>query len=279
MKKQQSISPTTDIFKQVVYFCPCGGHHDQDRGNLLKKLEEISEKVICFSCPQGGIQAGQAADIIKSSSLVVHWNGSSVGSFWVTELCRAFDIPYVIVEMGLLPQKETYIFDKEGICCRSKSLGKNLKLKKEFKYDLSKVVFVCQLEFDTTVYHYSKFKNNEEFIDHYVSSMNINPSNVIICPHPRNPNITSKYKISNKKTINECSDCSLAIGISSTTMYEIALAGKNVMVVGEYNKGVHPINRHKNIKDLEQLILNQQINHKDSAEKTKQIILKTLNIQ
>lgn len=267
---------TNNIFDQVVYFCPYGGHNDQDRGNLLKKLEEISKKVICFSCPQGGIQAGQAADIIKSSSLVVHWNGSSIGSFWVTEICKTFNIPYVIVEMGLLPQKETYIFDKEGICCRSASLGKNIKLREDPKKDLSKVVFVCQLEFDSTVYHYSNFKNNEHFIDHYVNSMNINPDNVTVCPHPRNPRVSSKYRISTKKTIDECADCSLAIGISSTTMYEIALSGKNIMVVGQFDKGVHPINRHKNIHDVEKLILDHQVSYKDGADKLRRLILKIL---
>lgn len=270
------ISSTNNLFKKVVYFCPYGGHEDQDRGNLLNKLKEISDEVICFSCPNGGLQAGEAAKIIKSSSLVVHWNGSSIGSFWVTEICRNFDIPYVIAELGLLPQKNTYIFDKEGICCRSKSLGENIIKRKKTNFDLSKVVFVCQLEFDSTVYHYSDFKNNEEFIDYYVNLYKLEAENVVVCPHPRNLNVKSKYKISKKRTIDECSNSSLAIGISSTTMYEIALSGKEVLVVGEYNKGVHPINRHKNIKDVEKLIMDRQVYHLDSAEKTKKVILKTL---
>jgi len=213
----------------------------------------------------GTVNALSAYDIskrIKGSDFVVIWNGSEVGCFWVKEICTMFKIPYCIIERGLFPQdKNNFVIDREGICCRSESIKESYfdqnQLKKSLEtisshYSLrnikrqtaiNKTVFVFQLSFDSTVYHYSDFSSNENMVDNYVSQNNIDPSSVVVCPHPRERNINSKYKISKNRTIKECEDAKLAVGISSTTMYEILGLGCPVDILGGNSSFIHPINR------------------------------------
>ena len=243
-----------------------------DSSNQRDSLKNLAiDKILKVFQPEdmlylgGTVNANIAYDIskhIKKSDFVVIWNGSEVGCFWVREICNMFDIPYCIIERGLFPQgKNNFIIDKEGICCRSESIKESCFDQNQLKENLetinahyserglrrrtaiNKTVFVFQLRFDSTVYHYSDFDSNENMVDHYVSKNNIDPSSVVICPHPRERNITSKYKISTNPTIKECEDAKLAVGISSTTMYEILGLGCPVDVLGGNSSFTHPINR------------------------------------
>ena len=114
-------------------------------------------------------------------------------------------------------------------------------------------------------------------VDAFVADNNIDINNVVICPHPRNRNIKSKYKISNKPTIKECQDAKLAVGISSTTMYEILGIGCPVKVLGGNKRLVHPINREWNDKKLIiPCILQNQFDIKDNVDIIKHKIEKNL---
>ena len=111
-------------------------------------------------------------------------------------------------------------------------------------------------------------------VDFFVEKHNINKSDVVICPHPRNINVKSKYKISNKKTIKECEDAKLAVGISSTTMYEILGMGCPVEILGGNDKLIHPINREWSSKKLIiPCILQNQFESSDPKDQ----ILKKIN--
>jgi hypothetical protein len=241
------------------------------------KLTQIAGKLNLVKAPHTGYEAFDAAKKLKSSSLVIIWNGSEGGAFWAIEVCRAFKIPYVIIERGLLPQAHHYIVDSEGICCRSRSLGEPVRKKQDEKLNLNKVAFVMQLEFDTTMYHYCPFNDNEDFIDHYVKELGIPTSSVVVCPHPRNPNPQTKYLKATQSTAEECKSATLAIGVSSTTMYEIAFNGTPVLVVGDHPDAPHPLNRHENVEAVQELILSHQFSVHDNIQKVKEVLERTAN--
>ena len=256
---------------KITLFDSAGSFRDSFKTQLLKYLAKAypNAEIAGLMCDNNAFTVHKFSKHIKTSDMVVIWNGSEMGCFWAKEICKAFNKPFCVVERGLFPQgNSNFIVNKEGICCRSESIQEKyldksnldqfkktisehfLKNNLEYKNPEEKYVFVFQLEFDSTVYHYSNFLSNEDMVDKFVKSNKINPSKVVICPHPRNRNIESKYKVSQKRTIEECQNAKLAIGISSTTMYEILAMGCPVKVLGGNNKLVHPINRQWYDKNL-----------------------------
>jgi len=249
-----------------------------------------------YCCDKNSIQSYQTAKNLKESDMAFIWNGSEIGCFWFKELCQYFKIPYCIVERGLFPQApDNFIIDSDGICCRSKSLNESSLVQGEVennicqikKYYLDrkiqrkkpkdKYVFVFQLDFDSTVYHYSNYTSNEQMVDDFVAKHKVSPDSVVVCPHPRNKNIKSKYKISDKQTIKECEDAVLAIGISSTTMYEIHGMGCPVKVLAGNQDLIHPINRQWSDKNLIiPCVLQNQFDIKDNSDIIKRKIDKNL---
>jgi hypothetical protein len=284
--------------EKACFFDSSGCFTDPLKKTLLHCIGRIypNLELTGISCAGDAFKIHATAQSIKNCDAVFIWNGSEIGCFWVKEICKNFNIPYCVFERGLFPQSSSnFVVDKEGICCRSESLkkenldkseiNKNLKIVKkhyinnklERKKAKNKVVFVFQLEFDSTVYHYSQYKNNEQMVDFFVEKNKINKEDVIICPHPRNRSIKSKYTISNKRTIKECEDAELAVGISSTTMYEIAGMGCPVEVLGGNESLIHPINRSwKNKEDVLCCILQNQFDVSDKEESIKEKINKNV---
>ena len=283
---------------RICFFDSSGSFQDSFRGQLTNYLFKAypDSDIVGIRCDNNAFSVYNCSKEIKSSDLVVIWNGSEMGCFWAKEVCRSFNIPFCVIERGLFPQGESnFVVDKEGICCRSESIQEKyldksnlnelkkrvsdyfLKHNLEYKKPEDKYVFVLQLEFDSTVYHYSNFSSNEEMVDKFVKSNKINPSKVVICPHPRNKNIESKYRVSKKRTIEECQNAKLAIGISSTTMYEILGMGCPVKVLGDNDKLIHPINRQWSNKNLIiPTILQNQLESSDDGNTIKYKIEKNL---
>lgn len=283
---------------KITLFDSAGSFKDSFKTQLLKYLAKAypNAEIAGLMCDNNAFTVHKFSKHIKTSDMVVIWNGSEMGCFWAKEICKTFNKPFCVVERGLFPQGNSNFFvDKEGVCCRSESIQEKyldksnldqfkktisehfLKNNLEYKNPEEKYVFVFQLEFDSTVYHYSNFLSNEDMVDKFVTSNKINPSKVVICPHPRNKNIESKYKVSQKRTIEECQNAKLAIGISSTTMYEILAMGCPVKVLGGNNKLVHPINRQWSDKNLIiPTILQNQLESTDDADTIKYKIEKNL---
>lgn len=283
---------------KIAFYDSSGSFNDGFRPHLIKYINKAypDSHIFGLKCDSNAFNVHRISKEIKSSDMVVIWNGSEFGCFWVKEICKTFNIPYCVTERGLFPQgKSNFMVDREGICCRSESIQekyldksnlnelKNIiyhhyaKNNLEYKNPEEKYVFVLQLEFDSTVYHYSNFSSNEDMIDKFVHSNQIDSSKVIVCPHPRNKNINSKYKISTNKTIEECQSAKLAIGISSTTMYEILGMGCPVKILGGNNKLIHPINRQWSDKNLIiPTILQNQIESTDDADTIRHKIEKNL---
>ena len=283
---------------KITLFDSAGTFKDRLKNQLVKYLSKAypGVNIIGITCDNNAFSVHEFSKNIKTSDIVVIWNGSEMGCFWAKEVCKTFNIPFCIIERGLFPQGDSnFIIDKEGICCRSESIQEKyldrsnlnqfkktvsdyfLKHNLEYKKPEDKYVFVLQLEFDSTVYHYSNFSSNEEMVDKFVRSNKIDPSKVVVCPHPRNKNIESKYRVSKKRTIEECQNAKLAIGISSTTMYEILAMGCPVKVLGGSDKLIHPINRQWSDKNLIiPTILQNQIELTDDADTIRYKIEKNL---
>lgn len=283
---------------KIALFDSSGSFQDGFRSQLTNYLFKAypNSDIIGLKCDNNALSAYRSSEEIKSSDIVIIWNGSEIGCFWVKQICKTFNIPFCVVERGLFPQGQSnFIVDREGICCRSESIQEkyldksNLNQLKntisnhfiennlEYKNPEDKYVFVFQLEFDSTVYHYSNFDSNENMVDRFINSNKIEPSKVVVCPHPRNKGIKSKYKISKNKTIQECQNAKLAIGISSTTMYEILGMGCPVKVLGGNNKLIHPINRQWSNKNLIiPTILQNQLESSDDGDAIRYKIEKNL---
>lgn len=255
---------SSKIFKYISIYISSGAYKDPIKSKLIHCIKNIYPgcTIKLLSANSDAMIAFATSEIIKKSDLVIIWNGMEVGCFWVSEICKTFNIPYCIIERGLFPQSPTnFIVDRSGICCRSESINEkyldksklpelNAKIlsfynERNLKYKIGgdKYLFIFQLEFDSTVYHFSNYKSNEDMVDKFVSKHKICPSLVLVCPHPRNPNVKSKYKISKNKTIVECQTAKLVIGISSTTMYEALGMGCPIKILGGNKNLIHPINR------------------------------------
>lgn len=283
---------------KITLFDSSGNFRDSFKTQLVQYLSKAypDADIVGITCDNNAFAVHKFSKDIKTSDIVVIWNGSEMGCFWAKEVCKTFNTPFCIIERGLFPQgNSNFIVDKEGICCRSESIQEKyldksnlnqfkktvsdyfLKHNLEYKKPEDKYVFVLQLEFDSTVYHYSNFSSNEEMVDKFVRSNKIDPLKVVICPHPRNKNIESKYRVSKKRTIEECQNAKLAIGISSTTMYEILAMGCPVKVLGGNDKLIHPINRQWSDKNLIiPTILQNQIELTDDADTIRYKIEKNL---
>ena len=266
-----------------LFFDSMGFFDSSIKAGIINRLASIYGDMVCGSTITNAHEVVKLANIIKECDRVFIWNGTEIGCFWVIEICKVFKIPFCIIERGLFPQEQdNYMVDMEGICCRSKTLvpdNFNLKtLEINIKtvsnhYQNSglayvggsqKIVFVMQLDWDSTVYHYSKFRTNEEFIDSVVATNNLNHDDVVVCPHPRVPDVTTKYRVSTNPTVEEAQTASQVIGLTSTVLFETLGMGCPTTVFGGHKSMVdglvHPINRGwKDVRHLFSTILDNQI--------------------
>ena len=191
------------------------------------------------------------ADYIKYAKLVVIWNGMQRGGPLVTNLCKIRNIPTVYIEWGLLPQSTTYLIDPKGftgnsILCEDISWVNETDLLKlyETRLDLQEqyplsdrgyVLVPLQIENDTQILQYTKYRNMNEFVRD-IEYMYPN-NKIIVKPHPKS---TAKRSF-NKAVISTepnflklASEASIVVGLTSTTLCEAAVLGKPVVSLGQH---------------------------------------------
>jgi hypothetical protein len=241
------------------------------------------------------------ANVIKNTnSIVVIWNNLKPFSIYAIDLCSRFDSDYVIIERGIVPSQgdDNYAFYANGICFDNTNISpenfdpntydKNVETIKNYyhsrnlhrKEPVEKIVFVGQLLFDSTITHYTRIDSYDTFIDSYIKekSIDTNKTEIVYCPHPRMSGVKSKYKISKKKTIEECLDAKYAVAISSTLIYELVGLNIPVKITG---KGPYkfPTERGWNeILKCHSTALDFHFNSQTEPEQIKTIIEKTINI-
>jgi hypothetical protein len=196
----------------------------------------------------------KTGDYIKYAKLVVIWNGMQQLGPLVTNLCDMRQIPKFYIEWGMLPQKETYFIDPTGFCGKS-ILCKDIswvnendllklyetRLDLQDKYPISDEGYILvplQIENDTQILQFTKYRNMKEFIRD-IEYMYPN-SKIIVKAHPQS---TAKRQF-DRAVVTEQKDfmllaskASLIVGLTSTTLYEAGILGKPVVALGD-----HPLN-------------------------------------
>ncbi len=193
----------------------------------------------------------KTANYIKYAKLVAIWNGMQQLGPLVTNICRIRNIPKFYIEWGMLPQSQTYLIDPTGFCGDS-ILSKDLswvnendlvrlyetRLDIQEKYPISDEGYILvplQIENDTQILHFTKYRNMEEFIKD-IEYMYPN-NKIVVKTHPQSK-ATRKFdraSISNSKDFMLlASKASLVVGLTSTTLYEAGILGKPVVALGDH---------------------------------------------
>ena len=223
------------------------GHNDPLKAPLTHKLQEIYGDVAIAHLTGINTEVANLARAIQKSDRVIIWNGVEMGCGFVKQQCGKFNKPFAIIERGLFPQREdNYILDRSGVGAHSwimhdllfnrvfpeKTLEaeeaiSNLKEERNFEYrGGTKLVVVGQLWHDSTVYSATNGESYDKMIDSFLEKNKaFKAEDVVFCPHPKEPNPKSKYKISTRSTLEECKEAALVVGISSTIFYELMAYG------------------------------------------------------
>lgn len=204
----------------------------------------------------------------KYSNFVVIWNGKQCFGPLVTEMCEKKNIPKCYMEWGMLPQSEHFFIDPKGFCGSSilkndLSWITNIDMDNMYKrrielqniYSIQNNGYILvpfQMENDSQVVFYSKYKNMYDFI---LDVINMFPNEkILIKLHPKSTktyltlwqkNINTLIKINpnisianiNSNFMNLASKALFIVGITSTTLYEAGVLGKKVISLGD-----HPLN-------------------------------------
>lgn len=195
----------------------------------------------------------RSSAFIMNASLVCIWNGKQLGSSLMTELCESRGIPRFHLEWGMLPQSETYFVDPYGFCGDS-ILNTDLtwvededmetykklqgQLQQEYAVgDDGYILVPLQRARDSQILYYTKYNNMQQFIDE-VQYMYPN-NRIVIKPHPKEPRIQinkGRCEIADPRIdfLALASKASVVVGLTSTSLYEAAIMGKNVVSMGDH---------------------------------------------
>lgn len=266
-------------------------YYNTHKHRLIDNLRKCAQRVASIQVIDRLYCNFSIRNEVLSADLCVIWNGFQMGSLFVTELCKQFGVPYIIIEQGLFPQEDTYIVDASGICERSSSFDDKKSpspellervrshyatrglLRTHVPRCTKKYLIVLQLSDDTTVYHTTRFRTMAEFVAYAYERFNAPDVEFVVCKHPKDPDVAFRpeknMRMATKSTIQESLDADLTIGISSTVLYEIAGTGCPVHVYAKK----HPLNRGvDNIEHLLCDIVNHQIPHKFTSEEFEKIV-------
>jgi UDP-N-acetylglucosamine 2-epimerase len=204
---------------------------------------------------------------------MVIWGGNQCYGPLVTKLCETKGIPKIYIEWGMLPQSENFLVDPCGFCGDSilnynldwieerdmnQLYNKREQLQKIYPIENHEYILVpMQLNNDTQVLYYTKYKNMNDFIEDLLLMY---PNNkIILKPHPKagiDPNAlydSLKNNIKhdnlsiadkNQNFMELASKAMFIVGLTSTTLYESAILGKNVITMGN-----HPLKTFHNQTD------------------------------
>ena len=264
--------------------------YNANRQNIIDDLRKCAERVVSIQVIDNLYCNFSIRNEVLSADICVIWNGSQMGTFFVIELCKQFGVPYVIMEQGLFPQESMYILDATGIRERASSFDDKKTPTPELLEHVrshyatrglsrtrvsggtKKYLIVLQLSHDTTVYHTTRFGTMAEFVAYAYEQFNAPGVEFVVCKHPKDPDVQFRpeknMRVATNSTVQESLNADLAIGISSTVLYEIAGTGCPVHVYAKK----HPLNRGvDNIEHLICDIVNHQIPHNFTSEEFEKI--------
>lgn len=250
--------------------------------NALCVCEKVKGKY--HTCPKYWLSnQREIYNDIDNSDIVIIWNSLEPCTYWIKDICRQLNKPYLFIEYGFIPQKDRFHLDTNGIIKQS-SLNEGLDwLTEEMsiesenyiqKFLLSKkwknrgedfILCPLQLPWDTSIYLCSKYKNMDEFI---LDVIKMYPDEkIVVTPHPqlkRNDVIKNKdildriYLDMNHTTMHLAQTAKVVVGINSTVLYETLALGKKTIALGQC-----PINTHDGNRKLALCAVQRQFKHLD----------------
>lgn len=202
-------------------------------------------------------------NIAKYANLIVIWGGNQCYGPLITRLCEAKGIPKIYIEWGMLPQSDNFFVDPCGFCGDSilnsnldwieerdmnKLYEKREQLQKIYTIENHEYILVpMQLNNDAQILYYTKYKNMNDFIEDLLLMY---PNNkIMLKPHPKaGTDVQAFYNSLNKNIkynnlsiadancdfMHLASKAMLIVGLTSTTLYESAILGKNVIAMGDH---------------------------------------------
>jgi len=263
--------------KKICFYSYYGG--GKRHAELLRKYYECrnSEFSIIKPCSKWCEDVFSVVTDIISSDIIFIWNGQDPGCDWIKSVCKAHNIKYLYAELGLLPQKNNWHIDPNGIIGKS-SLCKELSWvddemirkyeqyketyirKNKLYYNPGEYILIpLQLEFDSAFYLYSGYARISDFI----ADMESKYDKIIISPHPVRKDIRLYPKkakiIRDTPTIKLALKSKQVIGLTSTILYETSMLGIPTEAIGDC-----PMKYHKD----DQIRLLAAVYHRQIPEET-----------
>jgi len=183
---------------------------------------------------------------------VFMWNGTEDAYLPLRRICEEKGIKYHICECAWFPQKKYWYFDNEGINASSSLMRDDLswvgdaqfdKLKdirdkhigsRKWNYPGKYILVPLQLEWDTNIIQHSPFQKMQSFIDHVEERFK--GERIIVKKHPIDMHTyttTTAEFIDSGSFLDYAQDASLVYCLTTTCLYEAALMGVPVEVIGD----------------------------------------------
>lgn len=219
--------------------------------------------------------------------LLILWNGSEMGCEYVLNQARACNIPYLLIERGILPQEGNlrFLLDPVESECNlgfaPSPTGKRIVNEHAVNMDSNVISIVCQASHDSSLYEMNNprtqfiEKIRDTLMDMY-GAEEYESLEFRVCVHPwwwkdavnyrwsllGKGALNSSARITTTKlsTISQTSLSRLAIGWNSTTFYELAIQGLPCVAICDR----HPVNHNSTTPELLAKISACQFNYKDS---------------
>lgn len=244
--------------KHIVHFT----HDNQlDAGVVRRYADELGYKYFWISLRT---DPSHAAAALKHASMAVIWNGLQYHSPLATRMCRRRGIPVCYMEWGLLPQSATFSVDSCGFCGDSILASDvswvtnddmqhliDIRKKLQEEHPLrggDHVLVPLQMENDTQILYFSPYRCMEELV---AEVENMYPGErIVVRPHPKS---TTRYEFARAEVdssgtfLAAAARARVVVAITSTCIYEAAILGVPVVVLGDHALRVQPKHLHERV--------------------------------
>jgi glycosyltransferase involved in cell wall biosynthesis len=198
-------------------------------------------------------------DTIHEYRHVFLWNGTEDAYLPVRRICKEKGVGYHICECAWFPQSKYWYCDTEGINASSSLMRDDLnwvgdeqfdKLdairkahigERRWNYPGDYILVPLQLDWDTNIIQHSPIKDMQFFIDH--AEERFKGERIIVKKHPKD---TKKYTTKDAEFVDSGSfldyaqNAKLVYCLTTTCLYEAALMGVPVKVIGDGYFRAHP---------------------------------------
>ena len=228
--------------KRLGFFCSYLDGNRQ-KAQFRSNLSQLFN-VFQLTTPKSWSESASAAEQIKQLDGIVIWNGNEPGCGWCKTIADAVGVPWVVGEMGLLPQKGFFHIDPDGIVGRSSLCGDlswvtddhvaQYRRYRESHFQGATwregeyILCPMQLPQDSAILMDSPYKTMDSFLTAVRERYPGQP--ILASPHPLRrgfrPSVEGVEVYSGAlSTIQLAASCRLVVGLNSTVLYETAALG------------------------------------------------------